>query len=192
MLCCINTVTLLPCQNWGVCWVMCSTMWIFQFQGMLFCPQTLLQRFTECELKVCVPYTSSTGNHWKMSLTFSWWPLLLRDTWLHLVLLGISYTLNASHQGTSVTIAQLRIAESTNNWGRGFSCSMGWNLQLSSWGRSVDNSSEPAFWHQWVIQKQSQSMVWTDGIYNRCTPGYMIFHDSGIWWSCSSARSFCC
>lgn len=39
--------------------------------------------------EVCVPYHSSTGNHWKITLTCSWWPPLLGDTWLHLMLLGI-------------------------------------------------------------------------------------------------------
>lgn len=42
-------------------------------------------------------------------------PLLLGDTWLYLVLLGISSALKTPHQGTLMTIAQLTIAESTNS-----------------------------------------------------------------------------
>lgn len=69
----------------------------------------------------------------------SLWPLLLGDTLLHLVVLGIS----EAHEVTMSNCCPAEGCESTNSWGQDFACNMGWNLWLSRWGNKVYNSSEP-------------------------------------------------
>ena len=131
MLCCTNTATLLWCQNWAVYWMMWSTMWIYQFQGVLFCLQTLLQRFTESlwsisfflrkplENELYVLMMASIAGRYMTTFGAAWNFLGIED-------ITSGYIGNHYH---------LKITESTNSWGQDIACNMRWSLILICWGR---------------------------------------------------------
>lgn len=158
MLCCMNAVTLLQCQNRGDCWMMCFTELIYQFQCVLFYPQTLLQRFTAILWSICFLYRKPLENELDVLIMASVarrYMAAFGATWDFWGITGITWR----YVGNGCPSEG---CESTNSWGQDFACNMGWNLWLSRWGKKVYNTLEPAFWHRWVMQEHSWSVVWAD------------------------------